>query len=154
MNAALEICRLRPEMEPLLAHFFDELARVDKQYFHPHPFDAATAKRIAHYAGRDLYYAAICGEQIVGYGMLRGWDEGYDVPSLGLAVHPQSRGMGIGKLLMHFLHAAARCRGATQVRLKVHRENEVALAMYQRLGYAFEVEDETRDGQVVGMIEL
>ena len=121
--------------------------------FHPHPLDAPTARRIAHYAGQDLYYGTVYGKQLVGYGMLRGWDEGYAVPSLGVAVHPQARGAGVGKLLMHFLHAAARCRGATQVRLKVHRENEVALAMYQRLGYVFEAEA-APDGQVVGMIAL
>ena len=141
-------------MEPLLVQFFDELAgSADEHFFHPHPFDAATAQQIAHYAGQDLYYGAVYKNCLMGYGMLRGWDAGYDVPSLGVAVHPQARGMGIGKLVMYFLHAAARCRGATQVRLKVHWENQVALTMYQRLGYVFE-EEAAQDGQVVGLVAL
>jgi ribosomal protein S18 acetylase RimI-like enzyme len=46
------------------------------------------------------------GSRIVGYGMLRGWDEGYSVPSLGILVRAEACGQGIGKLLMEHLHLA------------------------------------------------
>jgi [ribosomal protein S18]-alanine N-acetyltransferase len=84
--------------------------------------------------------------------MLRGWDEGYDVPSLGIAVHPESRGQGLGELLMHFLHCAARRKGAREIMLKVYKENTAAYQLYLRLGYRFDGEEQK--GQLVGRLAL
>lgn len=149
---ALEIRRVNPQLQCPLADFFHSLKQMgDDKHFHPHAFDHATAQRLAHYNGMDLYYAVVDGERILGYGVLRGWDEGYDVPSLGIAIHPEARGTGLGKLLMQFLHAAARRRGATRVRLKVHPDNTVAVKLYQELGYLFRGEEA---GQLVGVIDL
>ncbi|MFN8515656.1 MAG: GNAT family N-acetyltransferase [Chloroflexia bacterium] len=106
---------------------------------------------LTNYAGADLYYVLIAGDTILGYGMLRGWDAGYEVPSLGIAIHPQYRGSGLGKLLMQFLHCAARWKGATQIRLKVYPDNPRAIKLYQQLGYAFgKMEHE----QLVGIATL
>jgi len=46
--------------------------------------------------------------------MLRGWDEGYETPSLGIAVHPDARGLGLARTFMGFLHAAASFQGAAR----------------------------------------
>ncbi len=70
-------------------------ARGDGRWFHPHPLTAVEAARPCAYDGRDLYYAAVTGDAVVAYGLLRGWDEGYAVPSLGIAVHPAARGLGL-----------------------------------------------------------
>ena len=64
---------------------------MDK-FFHPHPFTTEAARERAAYTGKDLYYVVIEGDEILGYGMLRGWDEGYEVPSLGIVIHPAHRG--------------------------------------------------------------
>lgn len=147
----LEFRRLGPGLEGGLAAFFSDLrAAGDDRFFHPHPFTAEEAARICRYAGRDLYYAAVA-DRVLGYGLLRGWDEGYDVPSLGIAVHPAARGTGIARALMHFLHAAAAARGAPRVRLKVYPGNTAALRLYERLGYAFAGES---NGQLVGALSL
>ena len=109
---ALEFCRIGPRHQEGLARFFQELMELgDHRWFHPHPFTAAQAECLAAYQGQDLYYVATRGE-VVAYGMLRGWDEGYQVPSLGIAVHPAWRGRGLAHAFMLFLHAAARERGA------------------------------------------
>lgn len=89
--------------------------------------------------------------EVLGYGLLRGWDQGYDVPSLGIAIRPDRRGQGLGILLMHFLHAAARQRGALRVRLRVHPGNARARDLYEKLGYRFEGEER---GELVGFFEL
>jgi ribosomal protein S18 acetylase RimI-like enzyme len=88
---------------------------------------------------------------MIAYGMLRGWDEGYDVPSLGIVVAPAFRGQGYGRSLMHFLHAAAKARGAPAIRLKVYPENSTAVALYQSLGYVFGAKE---GGQLVGLLDL
>ncbi len=57
---------------------------------------------------------------IVAYGMLRGWDEGYETPSLGIAVHSEWQARGVGRRMMEHLHQVARVRGAKRIRLKVY----------------------------------
>jgi ribosomal-protein-alanine N-acetyltransferase len=150
---ALECVRPTPTLAGALGDFFEALERAgDEGRFHPHPLTREEAGRVAAYAGRDLYYVLAKGDHsVVGYGMLRGWDAGFDVPSLGIAIHPAARGQGLGKTLMLFLHAAARLRGATRIRLKVYPDNAGAVDLYRKLGYVFA---EEQDGQLVGVLEL
>ena len=142
MTAALECRVLCPELAPAIAHFFERIsaAGVDK-YFHPHPFSAAQAARLSQYSGHDLYYALLLGQEMVGYGLLRGWDEGYEAPSLGIAIDPAAQGRGFGRLLMEFLHAAAAARGANKIRLRVDPCNARAISLYESLGYVFQGEE-------------
>lgn len=147
-----ELRRLGPEWQCALAAFFAGLrAAGDGERFHPHPLDGAAAAEVCAQAGEDVYYALVEGDRVVAYGFLRGWDEGYEIPSLGIAVHPDERGRGLGRALMEELHAAARARGAPAVRLKVYPENEAAVALYRDLGYELGGEE---DGQLVGMLRL
>jgi [ribosomal protein S18]-alanine N-acetyltransferase len=130
---------LAPEWETAFGDFLVGLkANGDEATFHPHPLTIDQAAQLVRYSGRDLYYLVIDGRRVLAYGMLRGWDEGYEVPSLGIAVDPRARGRGLGLCLMHFLHFAARQRGARAVRLTVGRANYSAIRLYERLGYRFE----------------
>jgi ribosomal protein S18 acetylase RimI-like enzyme len=137
-----------PSHQAGLARFFHDLiAAGDTRFFHPHPFTADEARQICHYQGADLYALAHTGDDVLAYGMLRGWAEGYEIPSLGIAVHPRGRGTGLARAFMTYLHAAARLRGAKKVRLKVYPDNVRAQRLYQGLGYHF---DSTSAGQLVG----
>jgi len=148
----LEIQIIDERIGQPLIEFFHILKKAgDDKYFHPHPFTEEEARKLTHYTGKDLYYALIEGDKILGYGMLRGWDEGYDIPSLGIAMRASVRGLGLGKLFMRFLHAAARRRGASRIRLKVYPSNKIAVALYKELGYRFESEEEE---QLVGFVDL
>jgi ribosomal protein S18 acetylase RimI-like enzyme len=69
--------------------------------------------------------------------MLRGFDQGYDIPSLAIIIHPEYRQMGLGMLLMSFLHAEARIRKVSRVRLKVYPHNTAACNLYKQVGYNF-----------------
>jgi len=135
----------------LVALFEALLAAGDEPQFHPHPLTASQADRICSYRGLDEYHVAVNDGVIVGYGMLRGWGEGHAVPSLGIAVHPEHRHRGIGRLIMEALHQAARARGAAQVRLRVRSDNEVAINLYRSLGY--ELAGHER-GQLVLLLDL
>ena len=130
-----------------LAAFFRSLAEDTRAtaHFHPHPLDGPTAERIASYADRDLYLGYFAGGEILGYGLLRGWDDGYDVPSFGVAVRADARESGIGSALLGACIEAARQRGASTLMLKVHQDNARALEWYLTAG--FEVVGATDDGQ-------
>ena len=132
----IEIRQPRDQDAPQLSTFFSSIsADGDDVLFHPHPLTVGEARRICTYTGQDLYYIIAENLDILGYGMLRGWDAGYTVPSLGIAIKHCARGTGLGALLMLFLHAAARRRGAQEVMLKVCKSNVTARKMYEKLGY-------------------
>jgi [ribosomal protein S18]-alanine N-acetyltransferase len=149
---SVEFRLLGPEWTQPLANFFQALVdQGDDGQFHPHPFTASEAERLTAYQGKDLYYVCVQGMEVLAYGMLRGWDEGYAVPSLGIAVHPSMRGQGVGKAMMEFLHLAARRKGASRIRLKVYPGNTKAIKLYESLGYRFDGEER---GQRVGYVSL
>lgn len=134
-----EVVRLVPAWQVGLQLFFQDLkACGDNFFFSPHLTDIDSIRGIASHDSKDMYYLLVDQGRILGYGMLRGWDEGYQIPSLGLAIHPSARRQGLGKLFMDILHLLASQRGAEKVRLRVHVKNELAINLYKSLGYTFE----------------
>lgn len=137
-HTAIEFRRLSAEFElPFLAFLRALIDAGDTAHFQPHAFTSQYVATLVRYTGSDLYYLLTEENTILSYGMLRGWDEGFAIPSLGIAVHPSARGFGLGRLMMEFLHAAAKRRGCASVRLKVHIENKTAAALYESMGYQF-----------------
>lgn len=150
--SSIEFVKVNPEWEQPLAEFFRVLEKAGEDIqFHPHPMNEDTAKELASYTGKDLYYIAVESLRVVGYGMLRGWDQGYEVPSLGIALHPIARGTGLAKVFMGFLHEAAQYKGAKRIRLKVYPWNKPAVRLYKALGYQFE---HIEAGELVGFLDL
>jgi ribosomal protein S18 acetylase RimI-like enzyme len=146
-------CRaIRPEDAEALSRFFERLrAQGVEKFFHPHPFTAEEAAKRAADTGRDFYCLLTQENEIMGYGMLRGWEAGYAIPSLGIVIDPGAQGHGHGRRLMEFLHTTARQRGASHIRLKVYLENIRAMTLYRSLGYVFQSEE---GGQAVGLLAL
>jgi ribosomal protein S18 acetylase RimI-like enzyme len=153
MNDSLLECRsVRPDVAEGLGQLFERLRKSGTEdFFHPHPLTAEEAVKRANYQGNDLYYVLADRKFLIGYGILRGWDEGYETPSLGLALDEAVRGQGYGRMFMHFLHAAAVRRGATKIRLKAHRNNSHAIELYKSLGYEF---GQQEGDQLVGYLKI
>lgn len=147
---SLEMVRFASQWREGLQQFFQDMKENgDDVFFSPHPADDDSIRRIADLNGKDLYYLLVEDGRVLGYGMLRGWDEGYQIPSLGLAIHPLVRGAGLGKIFMNFLHVLAFRKGASTVRLRVHKNNDKAVGLYKTLGYVFE-EDVKQADYLVG----
>lgn len=148
----LKCCSVHPDYAEALGRFFLRLieAGVDR-FFHPHQFTKEEAAFRCGYHGKDIYSLLIESDEVVGYGMLRGWDEGFETPSLGIAIDPVAQGRGLGRYMMEFLHRAAMERGASQIMLKVYPDNLQAVSLYKTLGYQFVAE---QDGQLLGILEF
>lgn len=132
MAPLITIRAARPKEAEALLELLEALAG---SHFYPHPFDRENAERIASYRGQDVYLVAWEDSRPVAYGLLRGWDAGYAIPSLGVAVRPDCEGRGYGKAMLIALHQAARAKGATAVRLRVHPDNVRARRLYDLFGY-------------------
>lgn len=131
-SGPLHVRRVAPADEGALAGL---VRRIDQTYFRPHAMTPEETARIVRRDGLDLYLLGFVADEALAYGILRGWDEGYLVPSLGIGVRSDATRKGYGGAMMMALHAAARQRGATQVRLRVHADNAPARALYRSMGY-------------------
>lgn len=144
--------QLTPEWQRPLKALLEALeASGEDRLFSPHPFTDDAVAALASRPGKDYYCLVVQGEQVVAYGMLRGWNEGFEIPSLGIAVHPAARRQGLGRIMMCHLHDAARARGAGRVRLRVAERNARAIALYRQLGYRFDAKE---DRYLVGYLDL
>ena len=131
-----EIVRLGFEHRQALSEFFSKIDRPEITVnFKPHDLTPGRAEELCRYRGADEYRVAVEDGRILAYGMLRGWDEGYETPSLGLCVRPGDDRRGVGSAMMEHLIAAAKARGSSRVILKVKRANAAAVAFYRRFGF-------------------
>lgn len=88
-------------------------------------FSHASAASVSRFLDQaaDADVLGRLGGRVVAFGMLRGWQDGYDVPSLGIAVRRDDEGHGYGRTMMDALTQLARGKGATRIRLRVHPDN-------------------------------
>lgn len=105
--------------------------------FTPFPMTAATAATLLSERREDHYYGAFARQgEIVALSMLRGWDEGFVVPSFGIAVDARWHGHGVGTHMTAWTVEQARALGAPSVRLTVYDDNPTAQRIYADLGFA------------------
>jgi ribosomal protein S18 acetylase RimI-like enzyme len=129
------------DCDSLIAFFAEVSLDPALIFFSPHPFTSEKAHEIScEYKGNDLYIGLWVEKKLVGYGLLRGWDEGYLIPSLGIYLSEKVRSKGIGSKFLSNLHEMALTKGAKKVMLKVLQENGQAKKMYEKAGYVFENE--------------
>ncbi len=127
---------LSAEDEPALVRFFEEnnLPEVT-QRFRAFPLDANSAARICRAPGRDRYFGIFLEHEMVALGLLRGWEEGHEVPSFGLLVGLRFRARRLGKrLALHALSLAGEL-GSKRVRITVDQENASLLELAHRMGF-------------------
>jgi len=129
---------------------FFEKNQEDFIFFHPHPLTWEGIKEAVDKKTKDIYIL-VFDEKLIGYGILRGWDEGYLVPSLGIMISKYARGKGYSVPFMKQLHKISKERGAEKIRLTVYKENKTAISLYNKLGYTF---SEKNDDELIGIKDL
>jgi ribosomal protein S18 acetylase RimI-like enzyme len=151
----LETHRLGTDDGAALGTFFSILSQDPEvgRFFHPHPLSADYARSLCgELAGRrDRYYLTFFRGRPVAYSMLRGWDEGFAVPSFGGSVHPHLRGAGLGRLLLAHAASEAKAAGASRLRLTVYKTNVRALGLYAKFGFIFTDKNEKES---IGLLDL
>ena len=150
--AKVQIEELAPRhLEVLSKLFADIVANGDEDVFHPHPLTESEAARICGNQTLDCYFVSLFEGEAVAYGILRGWEEGFKEPSLGLVIHPRRHRQGLGRQMSIFLIDMARQRGATSLRLTVYADNDPAVNLYKKLGFSLTPHSK---GKLLGKLNL
>jgi [ribosomal protein S18]-alanine N-acetyltransferase len=89
---------------------------------------------LAHVPLTRCYIVAEAEGAILGYAGVMTVGDDADVQTI--AVAPEAQGRGIGRLLLRSLLRTARERGCLQLFLEVRSDNEAALGLYAREGFA------------------
>jgi ribosomal-protein-alanine N-acetyltransferase len=111
----------------------DEVLTIEAEVFAANAWSAETFW--AELARDDRYYAvAQQGERIVGYAGL--WFNPPQADVQTLAVAPAAQGTGLGRRLLSHLVDGARERGCEQLHLEVRADNDAAIGLYRRSGFA------------------
>ena len=139
----IEIVRPNPSHAPIMKTFFSAINVKDiTRHFSPHEFTTEYAEYICNYNGLDEYYILIFDDLVIGYGMLRGWDEGYTIPSLGLCMLPGYNGKGLCHNLIIHMMSVAKMRGCDEVMMKVDKDNLSSIILCHKVGFHYSEHDE------------
>jgi RimJ/RimL family protein N-acetyltransferase len=132
----LDIRPLRPGDAASLEEMLSSSSPNYLQYFKPFAFDDITLRKLLTAARRDQYWGIWHGPQLTAFFMLRGLDQGYEVPSFGVAVAEAHAGRGLLKLSLAFAITWCRLNRISKIMLKVHPANTAARLQYE--GHRFE----------------
>jgi RimJ/RimL family protein N-acetyltransferase len=134
-NGFLVIRNLNIEDASLLSAMLLEQHDEYMQYFIPFSFDPANIRAILERAKRDVYMGIFWADKLAGFFMLRGWDDGYEIPAYGVTIAQSFSGYGLGKLSLEVSKSVCQLRGAKRLMLKVHPQNSRAKQLYEAAGF-------------------
>lgn len=143
---------VKPSQIPIntVIDFFKDISQKHIQdHFNPHPFDEAFANWLNQYNGKDEYFFLVEEPKILVYGMLRGWDEQFERPSLGICSNPSFRNQGHANTMMRHLIQVSRNRRVKEIILKVKRDNLGAKTLYKKFGFRLEPLDTNYESGVL-----
>jgi GNAT superfamily N-acetyltransferase len=118
-----------------LSDLFERNADSVSRTFDPFPLTRSSARRIALQPRSDAFYIARLSGSAAAMSMLRGFDEGYDVPSFGVFVDSALQGYGIGRRFTIWTIEQAWIMNCPAVRLSVYGDNARARSLYNDLGF-------------------
>ncbi|XOZ34110.1 GNAT family N-acetyltransferase [Halomonadaceae bacterium KBTZ08] len=108
----------------------------------PFPFSPERLPELLEMDGCSSYCLSDNNNKCIGFGQF--WVADYGAVHIGrIIISPEARGIGAGRLLCEkLIDKAVRSTGATNVTLRVYRDNHVARSLYSSLGF-FVVESES-----------
>ncbi len=105
------------------------------RFFHPFEFSITAISEVLANQRQNVLMGLYCGSQLVVFFMLRGWNEGYDVPSFGIIVDEAYRGCGFEMIALDAAKSICRLRGAERLMLKMHPDNITAKGVARKIGF-------------------
>ena len=153
MFKSVEITELGTEQAGTLSRLLLASDKNYTQYFIPFSFDENSIKKILGRAKNDKYFGVFISKELVGFYMLRGFDDGYDIPSYGIWIAEKFSGLGLSKLTLQHTISYCKINGIKKIMLKVHPDNSIAKKTYERYGFKQEGTD-TKNNNLIYFKDL
>lgn len=135
MDNNLTIRPLAVDDAPALSSLLQSQTAGYARFFSPFGFDVKTITDVLATQRQDVLMGLFWQEQMVGFFMLRGWDNGYDVPAFGILIDEKYKGYGLEMLSLETAKIICRLRGALRMMIKMHPDNISAKGVARKTGF-------------------
>lgn len=133
---SLEIKELTSASASMLSEKLSEESKEYLKYFIPFAdYSENYIENILSKRKRDKYFGLFYNDELAGFYMLRGFDEGYDIPSYGVWISSEYPNKGLSTLTLYHAFSFCKLNKIKTLMLKVHPDNLVAKAIYEKLGF-------------------
>lgn len=119
----------------VLSTLLSKSSPVYSKHFIPFPFDRKSIESVLSKAIKDKFYGVFVNESLVGFYMLRGFDEGYSIPSYGVWISEEFSNKGLSTLTLQHAISFCKINSIKRIMLKVHPDNSPAKHIYQKFGF-------------------
>ena len=131
----LEIIKLKSSDAKLLSAELLQEPKDYIKYFDPFDFSETTISNILRQAKLDSYFGIFINKTLAGCYMLRGFDEGYEIPSYGVWIASKFSNSGLSTLTLFHAFSFCKLNNIKKLMLKVYPDNIVAKNLYEALGF-------------------
>ena len=135
INNSLEIIELTPDFASVLSKKLLEESRDYIGHFIPFDFSEDSIQKILRSKKADKFFGLFLSKELVGFYMLRGFDEGYETPSYGVWISSKYSNKGLSTLTLYHAFAFCKLNGIKTLMLKVHPDNSTAKNLYEKFGF-------------------
>ena len=148
MHKNVEIKELLSDQASTLSELILNTPKDHTKYFAPFSFEEDSIKKIINNAVNDKYFGIFINDDIVGFYMLRGFDEGFEVPSYGVWISDRFSGLGLSMLTLQHAITFCKINNIKKIMLKVHPENIIAKSIYETFGFKQEGFDDNNSNLI------
>ena len=133
-DKSLSIRSLESQDANTLAGFMSLQKPEYLRFFYAFGTDESAIAEMLAAAGKDVYSGVFWQANLIGVFMLRGWDAGFELPSLGVLVDAKYRGNRILELMIDSAKMICRLSGVKKIFAKSHPDN-AGLKNLIRMGF-------------------
>ena len=131
MTDGFKILPLETKDAPQLSAMLCAQSSAYVRFFNPFSFDEDTIVNILTGRHQDVFMGIYWQDELAGFFMLRGLDEGYEVPSYGVLIAESYSGYGLTRLTLKMAKSICKLRRSPRIMLKVHPENTAAKSLFE-----------------------
>jgi Acetyltransferases, including N-acetylases of ribosomal proteins len=135
MSRELSIKILTTSDSAALSKILKTNSAAYQQYFYPFSFEEQSISLMLSKVEKDKYWGIWKEDELVGFFMLRGFDDRYEIPSYGVCIAESQLGKGLLKLSLQFVLSWCKLFNISCLMLKVHPENTKAKETYEKYGF-------------------
>ena len=126
---------LRVEDAPALSEWLRAQPPAYARFFRPFRYDERAIAEALARQGQEVFMGLFWQEGIVGFFMLRGWSEGYEVPAFGILIDERYRGYGLEMAALDTAKVICRLRNVSRLMIKMHPDNISAKGVARKTGF-------------------